>query len=344
MHTALIEPGAMTAWDDYVASHDKASAYHLSGWRRVISRVFGRETYYLVARENNTDECLRGVLPLVRLKSLLFGDFLVSMPYLNYGGLLADSPDAASSLLARCQVLAERLGVRHVELRHTDNLLDLPARTDRICMHLDLPDAVDILWQQLGTKLRAQIKRPQRENAASVTGGIELLDRFYPIFAHKYRELGVPVYPKAWFDALLREFPDNASVTLVTIAGEPAAASVVIDYRHSAEVAWAASLREADRLGANMYLYWSMLENAIGRGKSLFDFGRTTEGSGTHRFKKQWGARPVPLYWHYILGTATDIPRLNLDNPKYQRAAALWRRMPLWAANAIGPRLVRNLP
>jgi len=342
VHASLIEPGAMSAWDDYVASHPNASVYHLGGWRDVIARVFGRETYYATAQDDNGQ--LQGVLPLVRLKSVLFGDFLVSMPYLNYGGLLTDSKNAADSLVDFARTLAGKLGVRHVELRHTENLLDLPARTDRLCMHLDLPDDPNTLWQQLGSKIRAQIKRPQREGAEAVTGGAELLDSFYPIFAQKYRQLGVPVYPKRWFAAVLETFPENTSITRVTMGGEPVAASLVIRYRDTAEVAWAASVREADRLGANMFLYWTMLENAIASGNKVFDFGRTSEGSGTYRFKKQWGTRAVPLYWHYILGTATDIPRLNLDNPKYERAAAIWRRLPLWATNAIGPRLVRNLP
>ena len=342
MQASLIESEAMSAWDAYVAAHPQSSFYHVAGWRDVITRVFGRETYYVAALGD--DSQLHGVLPLVRLRSMLFGDFLVSMPYLNYGGLLTDNHAATELLVTFTRALSDKLGVRHVELRHTENLLDLPARTDRICMQLDLPADQDTLWQQLGSKIRAQIKRPQREGAQAVTGGSELVDSFYPIFARKYRQLGVPVYPKRWFTAVLETFPDNASVTLVTLAGEPVAASIVINYRDSAEVAWAASVREADRLGANMFLYWTMLENAVVHGKKFFDFGRTSEGSGTYRFKKQWGTRPVPLYWHYILGTATDMPRLSLDNPKYERAAAVWRRLPLWATNVIGPRLVRNLP
>jgi len=335
------EPGHTTEWDAYVASHPAATAYHQAGWRRIIERVFGRESFYLLAVD---DQRPRGVLPLVRLKSVLFGDFLVSMPYLNYGGILADDDDARGALLDRARSLAAELGVRHVELRHTENKLELPVRTDRISMVLDLPDDTQSLWKSFGSKLRAQIRRPIREKAEARIGGAELVGGFYPIFARKYRQLGVPVYPRRWFDAILLEFPDDASITIVSIEGSPVAAGVVIDYRDTAEVAWAASLREADRLGANMFLYWSMLEAALERGRRVFDFGRTTEGSGTHRFKKQWGTRPVPLYWHYILGTASEMPQLNLDNPKYRRAAALWRKMPLWATNAIGPRLVRNLP
>lgn len=341
MEVTCRQSGSLEEWDAFVTRHAQATAYHRSGWRRVIQQVFGRETYYLEARDNGH---LAGVLPMVRLKSLMFGDFLVSMPYLNYGGMLVETPGAATALLDHCQQLARELGVQHIELRHTENRADLPVRTDKVCMHLALPGDDDALWKGLGSKLRAQVKRPLREGAEASVGGIEHVGDFYRIFSRKYRQLGVPVYPRRWFEAILREFPESTAIHTVRMGGTVVAAGLVVEHPHGDEVAWAASLRDADRVGANMFLYWSMLKHAVLRGRPAFDFGRTTEGSGTHRFKKQWGAKPVQLYWHYVLGTAADIPQLNLDNPTYRRAAAIWRRLPLWATTAIGPRLVKNLP
>src|SRR5262245_37952903 len=75
-------------WDNYVKRHPAATGYHLAGWLDVIGRAFGHETRALVAESPSG---IVGVLPLVVFRSSLFGKFLVSMPFVNYGGILADS-------------------------------------------------------------------------------------------------------------------------------------------------------------------------------------------------------------------------------------------------------------
>lgn len=331
----------MAEWDGYVRGRRDASVYHLAAWRELIESVFGRETHYLLAEDN---EQVRGVLPMVRLKSLAFGDFLVSLPYVSYGGVLADDDAASEALIDRACELARELGVAHAELRHLQNCSDLPARTDKVTMHLALSGDSDALWKKLGAKRRAQVRRPLKEGAECTIGGAELLADFYAVFAVKYRDLGVPVYPLKWFRGVLETFPDLTRVFVVRAGGKAIAAAIVIGFNGRLEVPWAASRRAADRFGVNMYLYWNMLKYAEEEGFSVFDFGRSTEGSGTWRFKKQWGAEPVPLYWHYWLRDQGELPQLNPANPKYRTAVALWRKLPLWMANRLGPRIVRNLP
>jgi len=331
----------MGDWDRYVRARPQASVYHLAAWRDLIEQVFGRETHYLAARSGGE---IRGILPLVRLKSLAFGDFLVSMPYVSYGGVVADDESAAAGLIQAGIDLAGELGVEHMELRHLADVTELPKRTEKVSMHLALCGDSEVLWKKLGAKRRSQIKRPLREGAESEIGGVELVEDFYRVFSVKYRDLGVPVYPLKWFRAVLERFPELTRVVLVRIAGQPVAASIVIGFNDTLEVPWASSLREADRFGVNMYLYWSMLEYAEREGYRVFDFGRSTVDSGTWRFKKQWGAEPVPLYWHYWLRDREDLPQLNPANPKYQAAVAVWRRLPVWMTNRIGPQIVKNLP
>ena len=244
----------------------------------------------------------------------------------------------------QCCELAERLGVSHVELRHTSDRVPLQRRTDKVSLRLPLPADSEELWAQLGSKLRAQVKRPLREGVICEIGHIDLISDFYSVFSVKYRDLGVPVYPKSWFTAILNAFPHESRVFVVRISGKPVAASLLIGFHGTVEVPWASSLRAMDRVGANMYLYWNMLKYAADHEYKTFDFGRSTEDSGTYRFKKQWGATPVQLYWHYWLQGNREIPQLNLGNPKYQLAAAVWRKLPLPVANFLGPRIVKNLP
>jgi serine/alanine adding enzyme len=333
---------AAAQWDAYVASAPTSCLYHQYRWRHVVRSVFERETFYFAARRAGR---ICGVLPIVRLKSSLFGDFLVSMPYFNYGGVIGDSTAVEQQLVARGCALAQELGVSHLELRHRAPVSEvLPARTDKVTLLLDLPASADALWKAQAAKVRAQVKRPQREGATCASGGAELLGEFYRVFAENMRDLGTPVYPKRFFASILEAFPEEARIFVVRLAGAPVAAGFVIGHRRVLEIPWASSLRRANPIGVNMLLYWSILEFACERGYATFDFGRCTPDSGTFRFKKQWGARSEQLHWHYWMREAGELPRLNHSNPKYEAAVAAWRRLPLAVANTLGPLLIRNLP
>lgn len=342
MRVEQVGDEAEAAWDAFVASAPGSSIYHRYRWRRVVREVFGRRTVYLAAREG---DAVVGVLPIVRLRSALFGDFLVSLPYFNYGGVLGATTDIERELLANAIALATGMGVSHLELRHRKPEAGaLPARTDKVSMLLELPPDPAVLLKRLDTKVRSQIKRPLKAGATCVQGRDELLDEFYAVFAENMRDLGTPVYPRNFFRAILQAFPDETRLFVVRLDGRPAAAGFVIADGATLEIPWASSLRRANAVGVNMLLYWSVLEFACRQGHTTFDFGRCTVGGGAFRFKRQWGASPVQLHWHYWMREAGELPRLNHSNPKFELAVAAWRRLPLAVANRLGPLLVRNLP
>jgi serine/alanine adding enzyme len=337
------EPPSSELWQDYVAQAAGASLYHDYRWRSVFERVLGCRCHYLTARD--ADGVVRGVLPLARLKSVVFGDFLVSLPYVNYGGVLADTPAARVALVTAAEQLAAALGVQHVEYRHSAALdLTLPLRTDKVAMLLDLPPSSEVLWERLGGKLRAQIRRPEKAGATARSGSKELLSAFYEVFARNMRDLGTPVYPRRFFAAILEAFPAEARLHIVDLGGRPVAAGLVLAHRGVAEIPWASSLREANRDSVNMLLYWSVLREAVAQGCTRFDFGRSSKDSGTFRFKAQWGAQAQQLYWHYWLAPGQALPMLTPGNPKYRLAIALWRKLPLPVANLLGPHIVKHLP
>ena len=89
-------PGHAQLWERYVSAHPQATYCHRWPWKQVIEKSFGWETSYLLAEEAGA---VCGVLPLVIQKSWLFGSFVSSMPFLNAGGILADSMQAYSLLL-----------------------------------------------------------------------------------------------------------------------------------------------------------------------------------------------------------------------------------------------------
>ena len=330
------------AWNRYADNNPAASLYHQVAWRKIIRDSFGHEGLYFLAKA--TDGTVKGILPLIRLQSRLFGDFLVSMPYFNYGGAVADSPAIEQKLMEAANKEAERLGVSHCEYRDDIPREGFPSRTDKVNMILSLPDNTDGLWQGFSPKLRAQIKRPQREKPQILCGREELLDDFYRVFSHNMRDLGTPVYSKSFFHNILQTFPSNSHIMVIRLNNQPVATGFLLGHGTTLEIPWASTLRKTNHLSINMLLYWEVLRFAIKHSYQYFDFGRSSKDSGTLKFKRQWGALPKQLYWHYWLDNNSEMPSLNPSNPKFALMIAIWKRLPIKITQWIGPMIVKNLP
>src|SRR5262245_6599476 len=331
------------AWDRYVLNHATASGYQLTGWRRVVQKAFGHRTLYLMVRDEHGQ--VGGVLPLVFVSSRLFGRFLVSMPFVNYGGVLTERFEAQQALLEAAVSRANTLGATHVELRHERQLdLDWPSKQHKVSMRLDLPREAEALWKRFPSKLRSQIRRALREQLTVRLEGIELLDDFYRVFARNMRDLGTPVYGRRFFKAILEEFPKDARICVIYLGRQPVAAGFLYGFKNTLEIPWASSDRRYNRFSPNMLLYHAALEYACREGFTTFDFGRSTPGSGTFRFKEQWGARPVPLYWYRWSRDGRPDPDVSPQNSKYARLIRAWKTLPVPLARLLGPLIVRNIP
>ncbi len=335
----------VAAWDAFVAARPESTMCHRSGWRDVMHDVLGHQTSLLVALDANG--AWRGVLPLVRVRSVL-GHYLVSIPFMNDGGPLGGD-DAKAALADYAVNDARRTGAKLMELRSRDPVPGPVVSSERkVAVHLALPESVEKLWAStFKAKLRSQIRRPAKEGMIARNGPGEL-DAFYRVFARNMRDLGTPVLPRAFFAKLMDKFGGDVSFTAVyTAQGAPAAAACCLTWKDEVEVTWASSLRELNHLSPNMLLYANLMEQAIGRGSRVFNFGRSTPGSATHRFKLQWGGEDRTLAWPAWSpsgagggGASTPSP----DRPAFRLATAVWRRLPMSVANRVGPLLSRHLP
>lgn len=329
-------------WDDFVRSRSEASIYHRSAWANVFTRAFGHDTRYLAA--TNGDEIV-GILPLVRFKSRVFSRCLVSLPFLNYGGMVAATEDAERALLDAAIGEARAAGASYVELRHTrQRFAELPSKTHKVAMVLPLASTADQQFSQLDRKVRNQVRKAQKSGITMTSGGLELVDAFYEVFATNMRDLGTPVYTKAFFREVLTAFPDEARVFCASLENQTVAASIVLRDRNRMEVPWASALAQFNSLAPNMLLYWEMLRNAVEQGCTHFDFGRCTPNAGTYRFKAQWGAVPHELCWEYWLASGQSLPNLSPDNTRFATAIAVWQKLPVNVTKIVGPWIVRNIP
>jgi serine/alanine adding enzyme len=329
-------------WESFVARRPESTHSHRWGWKEVVENSFGWPTFYLLAEDGGE---IHGLLPLVWQRSQLFGSFLTSVPYLNAGGVLADCDAAKEALVAEAIAIARKNKVRYLELRHrTDPELSLPTKRHKVAMVLPLNGGQETLWAALPHKVRTDVRKGMKSDLRAQFGGREFLDDFYQVFARNMRDLGTPVYSRHFFSEILRVFSGDTHICRVRHGETTVAASFLTGHAGTLEAVWSSSRYDYLAMRPNMFLYWSILCFAAERGFRFFDFGRSTIGSGTHRFKKQWGAQDVPLHWVYWLPEGTSLPELNPENPRYQLAIRVWQRLPVPMTKLVGPPIAKRLP
>jgi FemAB-related protein (PEP-CTERM system-associated) len=307
-----------------------------------MREALGHETLYRVAVD--ADGKAVGLLPLVHVRSRLFGNYLLSMPFLNDGGPLG-SPAARAAL---GQAAVDEARGRRVDLLELRGREPVPGESfstseRKLTVLMELGESSETLWKEgLRSKVRSQVRRPMKEGMEARFGH-ELLDAFYDVFSRTMHDLGTPVLPRRFFTSIAEHLGEQVIFCTVEHEGTPLAAGCGFLWNGEYEITWAGSLREASRMAPNMLLYWSLMEESIRRGARTFNFGRCSPGSGTHRFKRQWGGDDLPLPWSQWSkdGVATTP---NPDSPKYRLATNVWSRLPLAVTNRLGPPLARLLP
>jgi FemAB-related protein (PEP-CTERM system-associated) len=333
------------AWDRFVEVHPQATMGHLRGWGRVIAEAYGHESLALAAVEAGE---VAGILPLVLVRSRLFGDRLVSMPFLDYGGILVDagtdSAGVSRALLDAALGIARARGARSLGLRqfHPIELAD-PVTDDRVTMLLSLSTA-EAVWKALPSERRNRVRKGEKCGLSPVWGGAELLDGFYEVFAGNMRDLGSPVHARAFFRAMLEGLGETARVLQVREGdGRPVGAAVCLFFRDTIAVPWVSSRRDAFALCPNFVLYWEVIRFGCEQGYRTLDLGRSFKNAGTFEFKRQWGAAPHALPWIFR-DLVPGPPSVDRDSSRFHRLAEVWKRLPVAVANVAGPWVRRQLP
>lgn len=370
------------AWDRYVAGHPMANAYHASSWQKIIANTYGYKTYALAA-VNGAGSCaseqptpnVKGLLPLVHLKTPYFNNRLVSMPFFDHGGILADNRDCEEKLLQAALALGKHHKVQRIELRHLEKIASLEEggvlcarieegdfkaganlqeftpewslRSHKVRLLLPLPDSSELLMKSFKSKLRSQIRRPIKAGLKVAIGGAEMLNDFYTVFSINMRDLGSPVHARSLLQGVVELFNNSTRVALVYKGDAPVAAALLVGFKNVMINPWASSLRQHSRESPNMLLYWSMLAYAADHGYRYFDFGRSTPDQGTYRFKVQWGAQPYPMYWYTIWLKRRRPPKKSHAEPATSRskiwAVRLWQKLPLPLSRVMGPPIRKHI-
>lgn len=333
----LADDGA-ALWDAFVLAHPEATFFHLAGWKTVLERALGHRTHYLYTE---ADGRITGVLPLVHVKSLLFGNSLSSLAFCACGGALAADEGAVAALERAAVDLGRELGVDAVEFRYRRRSavarpVKLLYETFSKPLHADM----DANMQAIRSKQRNIIRKGMKNGLESREDGIE---NFYAAYSESVRNLGTPVFPQALFAALCAVFPQHVQI-LSVYHGETIISSAMNFYFRDAVCPYYwGGVQAARQLNGNDFLAWEIMRHAAGRGCTVFDFGRSKKETGAYQWKLNLGFTPTPLYYEYELVRAAEIPDINPLNPKYRLLVAAWKRLPLPVSRLVGPWLARNL-
>lgn len=339
-----------SSWDDYVSSSCGCTPFHLYGWRIIIEKIYRHPTCFLSAHaEYRGEKRIVGVLPLVHFLCPKGESRLVSLPFLDFAGILADNPSIEHFLFNEALALAQRIGAVHLELRqdHASSFLhekgfELPqqyshqAHTFKVGLRRSLPGSNEELWQSLGSKVRNQVRKARHCSCGSRVGGLELLTPFYSVFSQNMRDLGSPVHARSFFEEIFKEFGEQTVIILIEREEEPLAGAIAIRMHETLYNPWSSSLRAFRPLCPNMLLYWQMLVHACEKGLRFFDFGRSSPGAPTYLFKKQWGAESRPLFWHIFS------KKPNTWTPDRESLVLEpWKHLDLDLSRRMGPELRR---
>jgi len=349
-------------WDSYVLNHPNGTFFHLVGWKAVVEKTFHHKSYYLIAESNgnssnstnpanttnpsNPTHPIVGILPLFSVKSFLFCKSLVSLPFAAYGGILADSQEAANQLFEKAKGITCSEELDYLELRNRDGSVEnLPSKDLYVFFRREIFEDLESNMMAIPRKSRRMVRQGEKAGLAYEFGYEELIPSFYQIFARSYHRLGSPVFSLRFFKNLLDEFKDQANILLVrTQDGRPVSTVLTFFYRDQILPYFAGSLFEYRDLAPNDYMYWQLMKYGYEKGYRWFDFGRSKVDTGSYDFKRHWGFKPESLPYQYFLNRIKEMPNVSPANPKYKRKIKMWQKMPFWATKIIGPHIVKYIP
>lgn len=334
-----LEPGDEIRWDSFVRESADGTFYHLAGWKTIVESQLHHPAYYLYSE---LDGEIQAVLPLIHVKSLLFGDALISVPFLVYGGPIGVNDQAIEQVTLAARRLAEELNVDYLELRNQRAITgDWLTKDSHVTFRKPLDPDPEANLLAIPRKQRAMIRKGIK---AGLVAEIDHdTDRLYESMLVCKRNLGTPFFGASWLRAIFEEFGDQVEIT--TIKRKQDTVCSVMSFRFGNQILpyYGGGGDLARDLKGNDFMYWSVMEKACRDGVEIFDYGRSAIGSGAYRFKKHWGFEPEPLHYQNFLVNAAALPELNPANPRYRILINTWKKLPLAVAGMIGPPIARRL-
>ena len=333
-------PADQRAWDEFVARSVAATSDHLWGWRTVLRDAFKFRPWYWTAVDGDR---VVGILPLFQVPRGLGRCALSSIPFGNYGGICADTPEAELALLEMAEEHMARLHAEYLDLRHL-----APVEDDRLQrqdlynrFHYPLTGNPEAHFKAMDSSTRSNVRKAQRAGLTVKT--TRDIGQIYPIHTHTTRRLGTPCFPRRYFDGIMRVFGEQAQLTLICHQDVSIAYELALIFKQSMVCQFNGSLEESLQHRPNQLRFWDSVQKGCAMGLQEIDYCRSRKDSGTAEFKRRLKFVEEPLGYQYLLPNGRPLPQRNPSNPKYQLVIRAWQRLPLALTQWVGPTVVRYL-
>lgn len=331
-------PRDQRLWSEYVERHPGSTLDHCWEWRWILKEAFGFKPYFLGVVDADR---LTGLLPLFLVPRGLGRSALVSIPFGNYGGILSDSLPVTEALLDRTRQLMNDLRCSHVALHHREPVAGegLTAQGDKARYYLPINGSLEEIAKELKQTVRKKVRYSEKHGLSVVpsrdTGPL------YAIHVDKFRRLGSPCFPRAYFDLTLQHFGERVRIHYAHYQDRIIAFNFVIIFRRTLVVTVGGDLEPYLQLHPNYYLVWHEIRTAAQEGFTEVDMCRSTRNSGPAQFKLFLGMTETPLGYQYLCAGNQAVALRSPRDTRFQLAGRIWRRIPLSWTMALGPKLVR---
>ena len=266
---------------------------------------------------------------------------MISVPFGVYDCAAGLNENARILLEDEAERLAVSLRVDYLKMRHCTAQLDWPVKNLYATFRKAIHSEPELNLKAIPRKQRAMVRKSMKAGLrAEVDSDI---GRFFGAYAASVRNLGTPVYPQRYFQALLEEFGDDCEISVVMKGERTVAGLMTFFFREEVLPYYGGGPVVARSLRANDFMYWELMNRAAVRGARVFDYGRSKLGTGSYSFKKNWGFEPEPLEYQYRLVRASEVPNVSPANPKYRFMVETWKRLPLSVSIILGPIVSRYI-
>jgi CelD/BcsL family acetyltransferase involved in cellulose biosynthesis len=302
----LIDPLTDPRWDELVASHPSASAFHRRGWLEALKRTYGYQPFVLTSAAPG--EPLVDGIVACRITSWLTGTRLVSLPFADHCEPLFSATGDPRQITKRLIEECKRQRCKYLEFRPLSAMGNLESDfqpTESFCFHeLDLRPTAEQLFKALHKdSIQRKIRRAEKEQVAYGAGrSEEFIEAFYRLLLITRRRHHLPPQPIAWFRNLAQSMGDALHIRIARKNGAPIAALLTL--RHGSKMIYKYGCSDGafHQLGGMPFLFWKLIEEGKATGAESLDFGRSeSNNEGLIAFKDKFGTtkRTLTYFRHY---------------------------------------------
>jgi GNAT acetyltransferase-like protein len=338
-----IDPLQYPAWDSLVGAHSESSAFHGTGWARVLRDTYGHRPVYFT---RFADGHVKELLPVMEVSSPLTGRRGVSLPFTDFCcSLRSGAPD-----YGRLHELAKAHGVRR-GWKYLECRSGRPVWKDAspsLAFHghtIDLAAGEAAIYQRLDGSVRRGIRKARNAGLqVEFTHTIETVRVFYKLHCRTRRRHGLPPQPLRFFECIAQHMltPGHGFVATAKLDQAPLAAMIFFRHGRQAIYKYGASDYAFQHLRPNNLVMWESIKFCARTGCETLHLGRTSlTNESLRRFKLGFGAHEERIeYFRYGFAERAFVTDVDRSEGWFNR---IFRCMPLLSLRLAGEILYPHL-